>query len=121
AMADAVIMSIPPYPTQAQLDSYVASTGATASSVNYLLSNMQLFFPDNSSWPNTDPIAGSLKWLSAGSPPLYVSGDSTDEFGLEAGDQQFAYNAISKGGLVTWEMVTGPHFTRDAVALAEFL
>jgi pimeloyl-ACP methyl ester carboxylesterase len=121
ALADPALMSIPPYPTQTQLNNYVSSTGATASSVNYILSNMQVFFPDNSSWPNTDPIARSLQLLSASSPPLYVSGDSTDEFGFQVGDQQFANNATSKGEPTMWELVTGNHFTKDAPALANFL
>src|SRR5260370_2644 len=96
AVSCAAIMSIPPYPTQTQLDNYVAATGATASSVNYLLSYIQQAFPDNSSWPNSDPIALSSQLLSASSPPLYDSGDSADEFGFEVGDKTFANNGTSK-------------------------
>lgn len=124
-----VVLSCPaldglsPYASFDELSRYIQSTGALTSWVVSYNTWLKGSFPNRGTWERTSPFIRAQKELRAGSPPLYISCGSKDEYGFQQPDEFLARAAAhNQVPQVVWEPIqNGVHCDFDSEMIAAFL
>ena len=113
--------TISPYASDADIQDYIRRNNARPDLVEFMLSVVKEFYPDDLSYQVDAPISKAGKILGPHYPPVHISCGESDGFGFHEGALTLAQVAASRGANVTWQSLPGPHCVLDIPAIAQFL
>lgn len=123
AMACPAISTLSPFAPQAVVDEFISSTpGAERLKVIGNMRMQRTYFPTQEDWSKANPLLIGVTHINELTPPIYLSGDTHDDYGFFKGGETFAQIIRSKrGNSSTWTVHDGGHCVRDQAAMARFL
>lgn len=111
---------ITPFASKEEIAKFVKDNDADPKLVAEVIRLARIFLAEPGDWENHSPVALAEK-LGPGSPKLYVSCGSRDEYGFYSGTKTFVERARKAGASVQWQPLFGVHCAVDPVSLSAFL
>jgi hypothetical protein len=110
-----------PFASVEVVEEFIKRTGAEKSKAYSEIAMFRSFFPDEQEWEKSAPLIAGKALLGAQTPPLYMSGDTFDQFGFYEGDVAFKDLVVSKNIPLEWHTIVGNHCKTDDISVSRFL
>lgn len=117
----APLPTVSPFASPAELWAYFKRAGTTKARALSMIAMAKMFYPNEETWRNNDPVQVSKNYNSTHTPPLYLNCGKKDEYGCMEGSEIIIKNIHQNKGSIVWNPRDGGHCDIEPKSLAKFL